>query len=208
LADPGFVLVASPFTGAFAWSRVAGVLRQRGLRVAVHGVDQPLEPPVVLAGHSGAGSRLPAIASQLGAVERAVYFDALLPHPGRSWAETVPEEFVARLTAQVVDDRLPPWPEWWGEAAMRTLLPDEALRARFVADCPRVPVAVIHEVMPEVAEPPSAFVKLSAAYESETAAARERGWPTLVLDLHHLALLTDPEFVADALVRVQQLPLR
>ena len=208
MSDPGFVLVASPFTGPFAWSRVAGALRERGLRVAIHEVDEALDPPVVLAGHSGAGSRLPAIASQLGGVERAVYVDALLPHPGRSWAQTVPEEFVARLVGLAVDDRLPPWPEWWGEAAMRTLLADDALRARFVADCPRVPVSVLHEVMPEVAEPPSSFVQLSAAYESETAAARERGWPTVVLDLHHLALLTDPEVVADALMQGQGLPLR
>jgi hypothetical protein len=83
---------------------------------------------------------------------------------------------------------------------MRALLPDDALRARFVADCPRVPVSLLHEVMPDVPEPPSSFVQLSAAYESETAAARERGWPTTVLDLHHLALLTDPESITDALL--------
>ena len=74
------------------------------------------------------------------------------------------------------------------------------LRARFVAHCPRVHVSVLHEVMPEVREPPASFVQLSAAYEPETAAARERGWPTIVLDLHHLALLTDPEPIADALL--------
>ena len=39
MTDAGFVLVGSPFTGPFAWSRVADVLRGRGLRVAVHGVD-------------------------------------------------------------------------------------------------------------------------------------------------------------------------
>ena len=199
MSDPGFVLVASPFTGPFAWSRVADVLRGRGYRVAVHGVDEPIEPPVVLVGHSGAGSHLPAIAQQIDGVERAVFVDALLPHPGRSWAETVPDELVARLVGSAVDGRLPPWPEWWGEAAMRALLPDDALRARFVDDCPRVPVSVLHEVMPAVPEPPASYVQLSAAYESETAAARERGWPTTVLDLHHLALLTDPDVIADAL---------
>jgi hypothetical protein len=172
----------------------------RGLRVATHGAEAPIAAPIVLVGHSGAGSRLPAIANELGGVERAVYVDALLPHPGRSWAQTVPEEFVARLVDSAADGRLPPWSEWWGEDAMRLLLPDDALRARFVADCPRVPVSVLYEVMPEVPEPPGTYVQLSAAYESETAAARERGWPTIVLDLHHLALLTDPEVIADALL--------
>jgi hypothetical protein len=201
LPDAGFVLVASPFTGPFAWSRVADVLRSRGLRVATHGAEAPIAAPIVLVGHSGAGSRLPAIANELGGVERAVYVDALLPHPGRSWAQTVPEEFVARLVDSAVDGRLPPWPEWWGEDAMRLLLADDALRTGFVADCPRVPVSVLHEVMPEAPEPPSTYVQLSAAYEPETAAARERGWPTIVLELHHLALLTDPEVIADALLR-------
>jgi hypothetical protein len=202
MTDAGFVFVASPFTGPFAWSRVAEVLRGRGLRVAVRGTDQPIDPPIVLVGHSGAGSHLPAIADQLGGVERALYVDALLSHPGRSWAQTVPPDFVARLESQAVDGRLPPWPDWWGEDAMRMLLPDDALRARFVADCPRVPVSTLHEVMPEVPEPPSAYVQLSAAYESETAAAHERGWPTVVLDLHHLAILTDPEAVAGALMQI------
>jgi hypothetical protein len=202
MADAGFVLVAGPFTGPFVWSRVADVLRARGRRVAVHGADEPIAGPIVLVGHSGAGSRLPAIAQELGAVRHAVFVDALLPHPGRSWAQTVPPEFVEKLASQAVDGRLPPWPQWWGEDAMRALLPDDALRARFVAECPSVPVAVLHEVMPDVAVPPATFVQLSATYESETAAARERGWATVVLDLHHLALLTDPEMVADALPAV------
>ncbi|MDQ1467133.1 MAG: hypothetical protein QOH10_1548 [Actinomycetota bacterium] len=202
MADAGFVLVASPFTGPFAWSRVAEVLRGRGLRAAVHGTDEPIEPPIVLVGHSGGGSHLPAIADQLGGVQRAVYVDALLPHPGRSWAQTVPHDFLARLESQAVSGRLPPWSEWWGDDAMRMLLPDDALRARFVADCPRVPVAFLHEVMTDVPDPPSAYVQLSAAYETETTVARDRGWPTVVLDLHHLAILTDPEAVTDALLRV------
>ncbi|MDQ1509255.1 MAG: hypothetical protein QOG50_1099 [Actinomycetota bacterium] len=112
----------------------------------------------------------------------------------------MPEEFAERLVGQAVDGRLPPWPEWWGEEAMRLLLPDDLLRTQFVANCPSVKVGEIYEVMPDVAEPPASFIQLSTAYESETAAARERGWPTTVLDLHHLALLTDPEVIADALL--------
>jgi hypothetical protein len=202
MTDAGFLFVASPFTGPFAWSRVAEFCIGSGLRVAIHGSGEPIDPPIVLVGHSGAGSHLPAMADRLGGVERALYVDALLPHPGRSWAETVPSDFVARLESQAVDGRLPPWPDWWGEDAMRMLLPDDALRERFVADCPRVPVNALHEVMPNVPEPPSAYVQLSAAYESETAAAREQGWPTVVLDLHHLAILTDPEAVAGALMQI------
>ena len=197
----GFVLVASPFTGPFAWTRVAEVLRGRGHRVAVHGVDEMIEGSLVLVGHSGAGSRLPAIASELAGVSRAVYLDALLPHPGRSWAQTVPEAFVTKLESQAVDGRLPRWPQWWGEERMRALVPDDALRAEFVARCPAVPVETIYEVMPDAPEPSSVFVQLSGAYEPETAAARAKGWPTIVIDSQHLAPLTDPETVADLIVQ-------
>jgi len=201
VTDVGFVLVASPFTGPFAWSLVADELRARGTRVAVDGVDAiDLAPPVVLAGHSGAGPHLPRLAARLGNVRGMVLLDALLPHPGRSWAQTVPDEFAARLRGQAVDGRLPPWPQWWGEDRMRALVPDDALRDAFVRSCPAVPVDVIDEVMPELPEPPAVFVQLSDAYAPETAAAREHGWPVLVVDAHHLAPLTAPGEIADTLV--------
>jgi len=203
---PGYLLVASPFTGPFAWSRVAGELRARGTRVAVEGVDDvDLAPPVVVVGHSGAGPHLPRVSIHLEGVRGIVLVDALLPHPGRSWAQTVPDEFAARLRAQAVDGRLPPWPQWWGEDRMRALVPDDALRDTFVQSCPAVPVDVIDEVMPELPEPPGVFVQLSDAYAPETAAARAHGWPVLVIDAHHLAPLTAPREIADTLGRAAAL---
>jgi hypothetical protein len=68
-----------------------------------------------------------------------------------------------------------------------------------------VPVAVIDDVMPDLPEPPAVFVQLSEAYTPETTAARERGWPVIVLDLNHLALLTAPSGIADALGRAAEL---
>ena len=202
MSDSGFVLVASPFTGPFAWSRVADELRARGTRVAVDGVDAvDFAPPVVVVGHSGAGPHLPRLAARLGTVRGMVLVDALLPHPGRSWAQTVPDAFAARLRGQAVDGCLPPWPQWWGEDRMRALVPDDALRDAFVRSCPAVPVDVIDEVMPERPEPPAVFVQLSEAYAPETAAAREHGWPVLVVDAQHLALLTAPREIADTLER-------
>ena len=206
MTGPGFVLVASPFTGPFAWAKVADELRARGARVAVHDIDDSaLDPPVVLVGHSGAGPHLPALAARTTGARGMVLVDALLPHPGRSWAQTVPDAFAARLRAQAVDGRLPPWPQWWGEERMRELLRDDELREAFVRSCPAVPVAVIDDVMPDLPEPPAVFVQLSEAYAPETTAARERGWPVMVLELNHLALLTAPCEVADALERAAAL---
>jgi len=203
--DLGFVLVASPFTGPFAWSKVASDLRARGRRVAVHDVDAGIDPPVVLVAHSGAGPHLPALAVRGAGVVGMVLVDALLPHPGRSWAQTVPDAFAATLKAEAVDGNLKPWPQWWGDARMAQLIADPHLRDEFVRACPTVPVAAIDEVMADVVDPPGVFVQLSDAYTPETAAARKRGWPVLVLDAQHLALLTDPKAVADAVERAADL---
>ena len=203
--DPGFVLVASPFTGPFAWTKVAAELRSRGRRVAVRDADVGIDSPVVLVAHSGGGPQLPALAAAAGGVMGMVLVDALLPHPGRSWAETVPEAFAAKLKGEAVGGLLTPWPQWWGDARMRDLVPDAELRDEFVRSCPSVPVDVIDEVMPDVPEPPAVFVQLSAAYAPEAEAAKTRGWPVLVLDSHHLAPLTDPVGIADVIERAARL---
>ena len=54
--------------------------------------------------------------------------------------------------------------------------------------------------MPEVPDPPAVFVQLSAAYTPETDAARAHGWPVLVLDKDHLALLTQPDEITAAIL--------
>jgi hypothetical protein len=202
VSDAGFVLVASPFTGPFAWSKVAAELRARGDRVAVLDVDDPLlDPPVVLVAHSGGGPHLPALAARTPGTWGMVLVDALLPHPGRSWARTGPDAFASKLKADATDGRLRPWPQWWGDERMRELLPDDDLRTAFVDACPAVPVHVIEEVMPALPDPPAVFVQLSETYKPETDASRARGWPVLVCDASHLALLTDPGLVADAIVQ-------
>jgi hypothetical protein len=203
--EVGFVLVASPFTGPFAWSKVAPLLRARNLRVDVHGVDAEIEGPVVLVAHSGGGPKLPALAATRAHVIGMVLLDALLPHPGRSWAQTVPEKFAAQLKAGAIDGKLAPWPQWWGDERMRALIPDDELRAAFVRACPAVSVEVIDAVMPHVPDPAAVFVQLSDIYAPESTAARDRGWPVLVLDTNHLAVLTQPVEVTDALLRAVEL---
>jgi hypothetical protein len=200
----GFVLVASPFTGPFAWSKVAERLRADRRRVEVHDVDPEIDPPVVLVAHSGGGPRLPSLAAERAGVVGVVFVDALLPHPGRSWSETVPEKFAARLKAGVVAGKLAPWPEWWGEEHMRVLISDDALRDAFVRACPAVPVEWIDEVMPDVPVPPAVFVQLSDAYTPETEAGRVHGWPVIMLDKDHLAVLTQPDEIAAAIVQAAE----
>jgi hypothetical protein len=203
--DAGFVLVASPFTGPFAWSKIAPLLRAGNRRVEVHGVDDEIDGPIVLVAHSGGGPKLPALAAARREVIGMVLLDALLPHPGRSWTQTVPEKFAQRLKAGAVDGKLVPWPQWWGDERMRELIPDDELREAFVRACPAVPVEVIDEVMADVPDPQAVFVQLSDTYAPETTAARDRGWPVFVLDTNHLAVLTQPVEVTEALLRAADL---
>jgi len=52
---------------------------------------------------------------------------------------------------------------------------------------------------PEAPGAPGAYLRLSEAYEDQAARAAELGWPVTRLDSHHLALLTEPAGVAEAI---------
>ncbi|NIH86396.1 alpha/beta hydrolase [Amycolatopsis granulosa] len=211
-----FVLVHSPLVGPATWQRVAGELRARGHRVAVPsllgalGGDGPYYPklagavtePGVLVVHSGAGALVPGIAARI-PVPRAVFVDALLPHPGRSWFDTASPELRKRLRELADDDRLPPWNRWFPPGTIEDLLPDQHIREEFLAELPRVPLSYFAEPVPDADVPPSAYLQLSGAYEEEAARAAELGWPVERLDSHHLAPLTDPAVIATALERFE-----
>ncbi|UQS21623.1 alpha/beta hydrolase [Amycolatopsis thermalba] len=211
-----FVLVHSPLVGPATWQRVAAELRSRGHRVTTPSLlgaldgpgpyypklfDAAAEPGILVA-HSGAGALLPGIAARTHA-PRAIFVDALLPHPGRGWFDTAPPELAERLRGLATDGRLPPWHEWFPPGTVEDLLPDQRTRDEFLAELPRVPLAYFTEPAPEAALPPSAYLQLSAAYDEEAREAAARGWPVQRLDAHHLAPLTAPAEIAAALERFE-----
>jgi hypothetical protein len=98
------------------------------------------------------------------------------------------------------DGWLPPWPQWWGDDGLAELIQDADTRRRFAAECPRLPLALFTEVLPEGRDAPGAYLRLSEAYDEPAAQARERGWPLIELASHHLAPLTDQDGVADAML--------
>ena len=125
--------------------------------------------------------------------------DALLPYPGRSWLQTAPSALAARLTNLTTDGRLPPWSQWFVVDVLQRLLPYEATRTAFFQDQPRVPFAFLEAVCPDLSQwehLPSAYLRLSEAYEAEAGEAEHRGWPVQRARLHHLAMLSDPDKVA------------
>jgi hypothetical protein len=229
-ADPLMVLVHSPFLGPSAWEWVARELERRGRSALVPplrgAADEPYRPwrdvseavdavaahgaqTVELVGHSGAGSLLPAIADSVsGRVAAITFVDAFLP-PARGTARLVPVEFVEELGALATDDVLPPWSRWFGEEALRELVPDAAQRARVEHDMPRLPVSVLQTELPVPdgwVRRPCAYLLLSAdPYAPSAADARARGWPTAEVTAgKHLDLVRQPATVATALLDLER----
>ena len=215
------VFVPSPLTGPATWSALAPLFAARGwrplitdLRAAMNG-PSPLYPALVqaivadtraqarngdlvLVAHSGAGALLPAAARELGAVRAAVFVDALLPHPGRSWVETAPAGLKDRLRASVNKGRLPPWHKWWPEGAIAAMIGAPELSAKFIGELSGVPLGYLEERAPPDAMPVSvscAYLRLSEGYRDEADQAEAMGWPVKRLALNHLAMLSEPEIV-------------
>src|SRR5258708_21637736 len=127
------VLVHSPLVGTFTWSLVAQHLQAGGFDVLVPAltdsgetpppywqqhtacvqqalVSIPQERPLVLVGHSGAGSLLPVLAQAARHPVKAYLFvDADLPHPGKTQLEEMPAfaQELRRLLAS--GERFPNW---------------------------------------------------------------------------------------------------
>ena len=156
--------------------------------------------------HSGAGALVPSILRAAGGrVHAAIFVDALLPHPGRSWFDTAPAALAERLRREAVDGRAPPWPDWLPAGLLERLLPDRRMRETLIGGAPSVPLAFLDEPAPDgpaSTRPGYAYLQLSEAYDREAAQARASGWPVGRLEGHHLSIATSPSVVAAALVEL------
>jgi hypothetical protein len=133
-----------------------------------------------------------------------VFVDAGLPAPGQSLLSLLPSELAAGVRAMAdANGWLPPWPQWWSTEELAAILPEPAVREGFIAQCPALPLAMLEEVQPKAPgwdAIPGAYLLLSEGYEDSAADARARGWPVTERLSHHLAPVTDPDLVADALL--------
>ena len=143
---PVLVLIHSPLVGPTIWSSVARELERRGreavvpslLGVADAGPPQwrhvpeavraavpTTSSPIVLVGNSGAGLLLPTITDALDAeVAALIFVDSFLP-PASGSVPLAPPGFRDQLRALATDGVLPRWSSWFGDDAMRELVPDE-----------------------------------------------------------------------------------
>lgn len=227
--DAVFVLVHSPLVGPLAWSRVAEELGRRGREavvpsllavadaqapqwtVAVHAVrvaTAQTRGPLLLAGHSGAGLLLPAIAGGLTAkVAALVFVDSFLP-PQATEAELASPAIKEQLATLATGDVLPPWSEWFGSDAMSELVRDERLRAALEDEMPHLPLAYFDGCVPLPdgwdAVACGYLLLAEEPYADSAAEAARRGWKVSNLPgANHLAPVTDPAAVADALLNLE-----
>jgi len=219
------LLVHSPLVGPASWDLIAPRLAEPGREVTIPDLTSTVAAgppwcsrqaeliaraaggrPAVLVGHSGAGPLLAAAGAMIAQVRGYLFVDAGLPIPGQTWMDTAPPELGAQLREMADPDGwLPPWSLWWGEEALAEILPDPGTRERFTAGCPALPLAMFTEThppaprWPEAPGAPCAYLRLSDAYEDQATRAAGLGWPVTRLASHHLALLTEPAGVAEAI---------
>lgn len=227
------LFVHSPVVGPTTWTGTAEVLRESGFRcrvpdltsavstrgryypaggryypvlarAAAAAVDDGTDP-VVVVGHSAAGALLPAVAEAVGDRTRAaVFVDAILPQPGRTWFDTAPPEQTAQLRRLADRGLLPPWDEWFPPGVLESLLPDAAVRRRLVAEIPRLPIAYFDERAPRAQFADSvacAFVRLGAPFDRAAAKAERLGWWVARRNWDHLRMVSDPDAVADLIAQ-------
>jgi len=217
-----WVLVHSPLVGPMTWEPVAAELRRQGEHVAVPDVgaaEAPAEPfwryhaatvaaalgsippgaRVLLAGHSGAGPLLPAIAAALGRpVAGYLFVDAGLPADGGRPGAGAFADHLRQLHA--AGRRFPDWTE----ADLRDVVPDPDVRRRLVAALRPRPPAYWDQAVPVPPgwpDAPCAYLRFAPnpAYDAAAAEARARGWPCRELAGGHFHPLVAPAAVAGVL---------
>jgi hypothetical protein len=222
------LMIHSPLVGPSTWQPSADVLHRRGYQVRIpsladfasgdppyyeniakHVADAvrrgPRAETVTLIAHSGAGALLPIVAEKLDRPCYGIFVDAILPHPGRSWFDTAPPQLRAHLRGLVRNGFLPPWHQWFPPEVISALISDPEARQRFIGELPRIRIAYLEERAPSGAADRllrCGYLQLSEGYGAFAIEAEKAGWVTLRASASHLAVLTRPEVVCNALVNL------
>jgi hypothetical protein len=175
----------------------------------VRAETERVKDPVLLGGHSAAGVLLPMIAGELTAeVAGQIFVDGFLP-PTSGSTRLAPPALVEQLRGLASDGVLPPWWTWFGEETMRQLVPDGSLRAVLEEEMPRLALSYFESDVPVPDgwdERACAYLLFSPETQGESAAdARRHGWPVAELaGVDHLAMVTEPIAVTDALLQLER----
>jgi hypothetical protein len=165
----------------------------------------PLDTPLVLVAHSGAGVLLPAIGeANRGRVAGYIFVDAIVPEDGASRLDlfSSPEE-VSRFREAAAGGLLPTW----SADDLQEVIPNGDIRRDFAAELEPLPLAVYEEpirVFEGWPDAPCGFLSFSrsTAYDDAIVLAKGRGWAYTELDGAHFHMLVDPAAVAGALLHL------
>jgi hypothetical protein len=142
------------------------------------------------------------------AVSRLIFVDSGVP-ASKGETPLVPAPFLAHLRTLGVNGKLPPWSAWsawWGDEAMRELVPDQVARATLARELPSLPLSYFEESVPSPAgwdRVPCAYLLLSDAYGDAASDARGRGWRVEeITGAQHLHLLVAPATLTDVLIQL------
>ncbi|GIV97270.1 MAG: hypothetical protein KatS3mg057_1927 [Herpetosiphonaceae bacterium] len=223
------VLIHSPLVGPATWTLVAEELERRGQHVVVPSLLEALQSeaalsqaiaqrvfevlkgsravdPLVLVAHSAAGSFIPVIREALPYhVTAYVFVDARLPEKHTSLFDTTPPDLTDYLRSTAQGGWLPPWAEWFGEHALREVIPDDEVRQQFLSEQRPIPLRLFEEPIPVFSgwpDAPCGYIRFGTAYERESQQAAMAGWPTIQLGGEHMHMLVEPQAVTDALLNL------
>jgi pimeloyl-ACP methyl ester carboxylesterase len=222
MGDVKFVFVHGAPAGPATWRWVAEVMTSAGHEVVVPDLRRAAmsgHPAAVVreavaacstdtdvvAGHSGAGLVLPAIADSLpaSARPRLVFVDAAIPEcEGDARLNPVVVDLLRPLAIEGV---LAPGFLWSGEGGLERLITDSERRARVEAELPELPMTLFEEGLPEAAgwcEWRCDYLLLSEEMRGEAERARSLGWPVLEVLGNHLDVVNRAAEVAADLVRL------
>jgi len=171
--------------------RRAGRLRRRS----------PADDDLVLIARSNAGAYVPAITGRHRSIIGAVFVHAVLPPQGH--IPLAPPSFLDFLRPQAdADGLLPVWTDWWDEADVATVFPDDETRSRIEREQARLPLSYFEDQLPVPDgwdDRPAAYLSFGDTYGPERDDAERRQWPVTTVPGEHLHLLNDPTQVTTAL---------
>ena len=222
-----FVLLHSPLVGPLTWQLVHSEMKQRGIEVIAPTLtDRPNSPHpfwqqhaqsvveylspipeiqhIVLVAHSGAGPLLPIIRqSAVQPIGGYVFVDAGIPRNNSSridlmslqnpqWAEQFYRTLLQGSTFPT-----------WGEAELRDIIPDDALRRKMVAEINPRSLSFFTEPIPVFSawpDAPCAYIKFSAPYNWDFEQAKAADWYVRAVKAGHFHMLLDPSGVTNLIV--------
>ncbi len=224
-----FVLIHSPLVGALTWSKVAKELHRHGYAVCLpHLTDSddvplpywqqeaasaaryiseaPLDAPLVLVAHSGAGPILPAIRRAIRHdVQAYLFLDAGIPRDGLTRFDLMALESEER--AHGFREHLAAGGSFpnWSDHELREIVPDHETRRALLGELHPRAMRFYDERIPAFLgweKTPCGYIQFSAAYAAQFRQAQENGWVAREIAGGHFHMLVEPARVAAAIIEM------